>query len=76
MRAAQDNDDDDDNVCVYIYIYIYIYHYTYTYVYAASNIEQVLEAALHKTAAIWPPTTHLENYPSQTNQTCQTLLEK
>ena len=31
---------------------------------AASNIEQVLEATPHKAAAIWPPTTHLENYLS------------
>ena len=31
---------------------------------AASNIEQVLEAAPLKTAAIRPPITHYENYPS------------
>ena len=31
---------------------------------AASYIEQVLEAAPHKTAAVRPPTTHYENYPS------------
>ena len=31
---------------------------------AASNIEQVLEATPPKTAAIRPPTTHHENYPS------------
>ena len=32
---------------------------------AASNIEQVLEAAPHKAAAAaQPPTTHHENYPS------------
>ena len=30
----------------------------------ASNIEQVLEAALHKAAAVRPLTTHHENYPS------------
>ena len=30
--------------------------------YAASNIEQVLEAAPHKAAAVWLPTTHHENY--------------
>ena len=35
-----------------------------------------LEAKLHKVAAIRPPTTHHENYQSQTNQTCRTLLEK
>ena len=43
---------------------------------AASNIEQALEAAPHKAAALRPPTTHHENYPNQTNQTCMTLLEK
>ena len=31
---------------------------------ATSNIEQVLEAAPHKTAAVRPPTTHQENYPN------------
>ena len=31
---------------------------------AASNIEQVLEAAPHKAAAIRPPTIHHENYQS------------
>ena len=31
---------------------------------AASNIEQVLETALHKTATVWPPTTRHENYQS------------
>ena len=31
---------------------------------AASNIEQVLEAASHKAAAVRPLTTHHENYPS------------
>ena len=30
----------------------------------ASNIEQVLEAAPHKTAAVWLLTTYHENYPS------------
>ena len=29
---------------------------------AASNIEQVLETAPHKAAALWPPTIHHENY--------------
>ena len=29
---------------------------------AASNIEQVLEAAPHKAAAVRPPTAHHENY--------------
>ena len=31
---------------------------------ATSNIEQVLEEAPHKVAAVRPPTTHHENYPS------------
>ena len=31
---------------------------------AASNIEQVLEVTPHKAAAVRPPTTHYENYPS------------
>ena len=31
---------------------------------AASNIEQILEAASNKAAAVQPPTTHHENYPS------------
>ena len=30
---------------------------------AASNIEQVLEVAIHRAAAVRPPTTHQENYP-------------
>ena len=32
---------------------------------AVSCIEQVLEATLHKAAAIWKPTTHLENHPNK-----------
>ena len=31
---------------------------------AASNIEKVLEVAPHKAAAVRPPTTNHENYPS------------
>ena len=31
---------------------------------AANNIEQFLEAAPHKAAAVRPPTTHHENCPS------------
>ena len=31
---------------------------------ATSNIEQVLEAAPHKAAAVRPPTTHHKNYPN------------
>ena len=30
---------------------------------AASYIEQILEATSHKTAAVQPPTSHLENHP-------------
>ena len=30
---------------------------------ASGNIEQVLEKATHKAAAVRPPTTHYENYP-------------
>ena len=41
-----------------------------------SNVEQVLEAAPHKVAALRPYTTHHENNPSQTNQTCGARLEK
>ena len=33
------------------------------YTNVASNIEQVLEAAPHKAAAVRPLTTHYENYP-------------
>ena len=43
---------------------------------AASNIEQVLEAAPHKAAAVRPLTTHHENYSSETNQICGTRLKK
>ena len=43
---------------------------------AATNIEQVLGATSHKAAAVRPPTTNHENYPSLTNQACWTLLEK
>ena len=31
---------------------------------AVGNIEQVLETTSYKTAAVRPPTTHRENYPS------------
>ena len=34
-----------------------------------SNIEQILEATHHKTAAVWPLTSHLENYPNKTDKT-------
>ena len=42
----------------------------------ASNIEQVLAATPHKAPAIRPLASHHENYPSQTNKTCRTQLEK
>ena len=31
---------------------------------ATGCIEQILEATAHKTAAVWPPTTDLENHPN------------
>ena len=43
---------------------------------AASNLEQVLAAPPHKTPTVRPPASYHENYSSQTNQTCRTLLEK
>ena len=43
---------------------------------AESNIEQVLEATPHKALTIRPPSSHHENYPSKTNLTYRTLLEK
>ena len=42
----------------------------------ASNFEQVLVATPHEAPTIRPPASHHENYPSQTNQTRRTLLEK
>ena len=43
---------------------------------AASNIEQNLEEAPHKVAAVRLLAIHPENYPSYINQTYGTLLEK
>ena len=43
---------------------------------AACNPEQVLAATPRKVPTIRSPASHHENYPSQTNQTCRTLLEK
>ena len=40
---------------------------------AKSYIEQVLEATSHKTTAVQPPISHLENYPKKT---WDTLVEK
>ena len=42
---------------VYIFIHVRLPN-------AATNIDQVLEATPDKTAAIWLPTTHHENYPT------------
>ena len=36
---------------------------------AACYFEQILEATLHKTAAVQPLTTRLENHPSKMNKT-------
>ena len=44
--------------------------------YATSYIEQILEAIPHETKAVLPLTTHLQNYPSKTNKTRGTPLEK
>ena len=41
-----------------------------------SNIEQVLAATPHKAPTIRPPASLHDNYPSLTNKTCRTLLEK
>ena len=42
----------------------------------ACNPEQVLAATPHKTPTVRPPAPYHENYSSQANQTCRTLLEK
>ena len=43
---------------------------------ASCNLEQVLAATPYKTPIVRPPASYHENYSSQTNQTCRTLLEK
>ena len=43
---------------------------------ATCNLEQVLAATPHKTPTVRPPAPYHENYSSQTNQKCRTLLEK
>ena len=43
---------------------------------AVRNIQQILEAAPYKAAAVRPLTTHHENYSSYTKSTCGTLLGK
>ena len=52
--------------------------HTHIYIYknVASYIEQVLVATPHKAPTIRPPASHHENYPSKTDQTRRTLLEK
>ena len=39
------------------------------------HAEQILEATPHKTAAVWPLTSHLTNYPSKMNKIYCALLE-
>ena len=43
---------------------------------AACCLEQILEAAPHKTAAVQPLTTYFINYSSKMNKICGALLEK
>ena len=43
---------------------------------AACSLKQVLEASLHKRAAVQPLTSYHTNHPSKTNKTCWMLLEK
>ena len=39
-------------------------------------LEQILEGALQKAAAVQPPAFHLISHPSRTNKTSETLLER
>ena len=43
---------------------------------AACCLEQILETALHKTAAVLPSASHLINHSSKTDKTCGALLKK
>ena len=43
---------------------------------AMNSLEEILDATLHKTTALWSLTSHLENHPSKMNKTCGTLQEK
>ena len=43
--------------------------------YAMCCFELILEATPNKTAAVWPPTSHLKNHQSKMNKTSGTLLE-
>ena len=40
-----------------------------------SYIKQILGATSHKTTVVRPPSSYLEDHPSQTKKTCVTLLE-
>ena len=40
------------------------------------HLEQILEVAPHKTAAVRPLMSHLKNYSTKMNKTCETLLKK
>ena len=40
------------------------------------HAEQILEATLHKTAAVWPLTSHLKNHSNKMNNACRALVEK
>ena len=65
------------DVCIIcVYIYVRIFPSIGICVCLRDNIEQVLAATTHKAPTIRPPASNRENYPSQTNQTCRTLLEK
>ena len=41
-----------------------------------SQIEQILDATSYKTAAVRPPTSHLESHSNKTDKICWTLQEK
>ena len=43
---------------------------------AACCFEEILEAALHKTAVVQPLTSHLINHPNEMSKTCWVLLGK
>ena len=43
---------------------------------ATSYIKQILKATLRKTAVLWPPTFHLQNYSNKLERTSGRLLQK
>ena len=43
---------------------------------AACCHRQILEATPHKTASVWPPSSHLTNHSRKMNKTCEIQLEK